>query len=67
MSATLPTLFAHAGDYQRTLSLTDNGVVAEETANDPTLITVIRAHAHEVSGFVTDGMSAMMRQMMGPH
>ncbi|MGZ5396338.1 MAG: hypothetical protein ACXWEI_12980, partial [Mycobacterium sp.] len=45
MSATLPTLFRNAGGYRRQLTLTPTGVIAEETADDPNLIQVIRAHA----------------------
>jgi hypothetical protein len=66
MSSTLPTLFARAADYRRTVSFTPTGVIAEETAGDPALTAVIRAHAREVSGFVTEGMPAMMGQMMNP-
>ena len=65
MSATLPTLFGHATDYRRQLTLTPKGVVAVETADDPELARAIRAHAQEVTGFVSDGMPAMMRGMMG--
>ncbi|WP_338182265.1 hypothetical protein [Candidatus Dormiibacter inghamiae] len=36
-----------------------------ETSSDPTLTTAIRQHSQEVSGFVRDGMPAMMRGMMG--
>ena len=42
------------------------GVIAEETSDDPNLTEVIRAHAREVTGFVTEGMPAMMDGMMGP-
>ena len=66
MSSTLPTLFRNAGGYRRQLTLTPTGVIAEETADDPNLIEVIRAHAREVTGFVRDGMPAMMQDMMGP-
>ncbi|WP_055405647.1 MULTISPECIES: hypothetical protein [unclassified Mycobacterium] len=66
MSQTLPTLFRRAGGYRRQLTLTPNGVIAEETADDPALTDVIRSHAREVTGFVRDGMPAMMQQMMGP-
>jgi hypothetical protein len=38
---------------------------AVETAGDPDLTLAIRAHAREVSGFVDDGMPAMMKGMMG--
>lgn len=65
MSATLPTLFGRATNYRRELTLTAKGVVAVETAEDPELTHAIRAHAQEVTGFVTDGMPAMMRGMMG--
>ncbi|WP_372517596.1 hypothetical protein [Mycobacterium florentinum] len=48
------------------MTFTANGVVAEETADDPVLTQAIRAHALEISGFVRDGMPPMMRGMMGP-
>jgi hypothetical protein len=35
MSSSLPTLFRRARDYQRQITFTDKGVVAEETATDP--------------------------------
>lgn len=65
MSSSLPTLFRHAPDYHRQIAFTANGVVAEETSIDPQLTDAIRAHAREVTGFVIDGMPAMMRDMMG--
>lgn len=40
------------------------GVVVTETSNDPRLTQAIRDHAREVTGFVRDGMPAMMRGMM---
>jgi hypothetical protein len=65
MSQSLPTLFRNAGGYRRQLTLTPTGVIAEETSDDPTLTDAIRSHAREVSGFVRDGMPAMMQGMMG--
>jgi hypothetical protein len=65
MSGSLPTLFRHANGYRRQLTFTPTGVIAEETADDPALTQAIRAHAQEVTGFVRDGMPAMMRGMMG--
>jgi hypothetical protein len=65
MSQSLPTLFRRASDYHRQLTLTAKGVVAVETSGDPDLTQAIRAHAREVTGFVNDGMPAMMRGMMG--
>jgi len=66
MSQSLPTLFRRASDYHRQIALTPTGVVAVETAEDPNLTQVIRVHAREVTGFVTEGMPAMMQGMMGP-
>ena len=65
MSQSLPTLFRRAFDYQRQITLTPKGVVAVETSGDPNLTQAIRAHAREVTGFVTEGMPAMMQGMMG--
>ncbi len=64
MSQSLPTLFRQANGYRRQLTLTPTGVIAEETADDPALTGAIRAHAREVTGFVQEGMPAMMQQMM---
>ena len=65
MSDSLPTLFRNADGYRRRLATTRKGVAVTETSNDPRLTEAIRAHAHEVTGFVRDGMPAMMRGMMG--
>ena len=65
MSGSLPTLFRNADGYRRRLAATPRGVVVTETSNDPELTEAIRAHAREVTGFVRDGMPAMMRGMMG--
>ena len=51
--------------YRRQLTFTPTGVIAEETADDPALTEAIRAHAREVTGFVQQGMPAMMQHMMG--
>lgn len=65
MSPTLPTLFRNASGYRREFALTAKGVAVSETSTDPVLVSAIRAHANEVSGFVRDGMPAMMSGMMG--
>jgi len=65
MSQSLPTLFHNPGAYQRQLSLTAKGVQVTETSSDPEVTRAIREHAQEVSGFVRDGMPAMMQGMMG--
>ena len=65
MSSSLPTLFRNSAGYRRELTLTAKGVVVTETSSDPQLTNAIRTHSQEVSGFVRDGMSAMMQGMMG--
>ena len=65
MSNSLPTLFRNASAYHRELVLTEKGVSVTETSTDPALTEAIRKHAQEVSGFVRDGMPAMMDGMMG--
>ena len=51
-------------NHRRQLTLTPTGVIAEETADDPAITQAIRDNAIEVTGFVRDGMPAMMQQMM---
>jgi hypothetical protein len=65
MSQSLPTLFRRAADYHRQITFTPKGLIAVETAADPDLTQAVRAHAREVTGFVNDGMPAMMAGMMG--
>lgn len=65
MSDTLPTLFRRANGYRRRLATRPEGVAVTETSTDPRLTRAIRAHAREVTGFVRDGMQAMMNGMMG--
>jgi hypothetical protein len=64
MSSSLPTLFRRANGFRRQLTFTPTGVIAEETADDPVLTDAIREHAREVTGFVEQGMPAMMQGMM---
>jgi hypothetical protein len=66
MSQSLPVLFRRADGYHRQLTYTPKGVIAEETASDPDITRAIREHAGEVTGFVREGMPAMMNQMMRP-
>jgi|SRR5438552_6906024 len=65
MSSSLPTLFRSSTSYRRELTITAKGVVVTETSTDPRITSAIRDHAQEVSGFVRDGMPAMMQGMMG--
>jgi hypothetical protein len=46
------------------LEATPTGIAVTETANDPAMVAIIREHAREISGFVRDGMPAMIRGMM---
>lgn len=64
MSDSLPTMFRNASKYKRTMSLTPKGVSVTETSDDAVVLDAIRRHAAEVSGFVRQGMPAMMRRMM---
>jgi hypothetical protein len=64
MSRTVPALFRNIGRYRRTLETTPKGVAVTETASDADMIELIKAHAREITGFVDDGMPAMMRDMM---
>lgn len=64
MSNSLPTMFRNAGKYRRALTVTPKGVAVTEASDDPVVLAAIRRHAEEVSGFVNEGMPAMMRGMM---
>ena len=64
MSRSVPAMFAHSTAYRRKLEATPKGIAVTETSDDPTMVAVIRAHAREISGFVREGMPAMMRGMM---
>jgi hypothetical protein len=65
MSSSLPALFRDSRLYRRSLTNTAKGVVVVETSDDPRISAAIRSHAAEVTGFVDDGMPAMMADMMG--
>lgn len=65
MSRTVPVLFRNIDRYHRQLEVTAKGVAVTETASDANMIELIKAHAQEISGFVAEGMPAMMRGM-GP-
>ncbi|WGR99788.1 hypothetical protein MTX26_02640 [Bradyrhizobium sp. ISRA443] len=64
MSRTVPVLFQNTGRYRRQLEVTPKGVAITETASDPDMVELIKAHAREITGFVDEGMPAMMRNMM---
>ena len=63
ISRTLPTMFRNASRYRRHMTATPKGVAIEETSKDPKMVAVLREHAREVTGFVNEGMSAMMGGM----
>jgi hypothetical protein len=64
MSRTVPVLFQNIGRYHRQLEVTPKGVAITETASDADMVELIKAHAREITGFVDEGMPAMMRDMM---
>jgi hypothetical protein len=64
MSDSLPTMFRNASRYRRRLEFTRKGVAVVETSSDPIVLAAISRHANEISGFVREGMPAMMRGMM---
>jgi hypothetical protein len=64
MSRTVPILFKDTGRYSRQLEMTTKGVMVTETAADADMVKLIQAHAREITGFVIEGMPAMMRGMM---
>jgi hypothetical protein len=65
MSGSLPVLFRNSRRYRRSLTNTARGVAVAETSGDPRITAAIRSHAAEVTGFVDDGMPAMMAAMTG--
>jgi hypothetical protein len=64
MSRSVTAMFAQSARYRRKLEATPTGIAVTETADDPAMVAVIREHAREISGFVREGMPAMMRGMM---
>lgn len=64
MSRTVPILFRNIGRYRRQLQPTAKGITVIETSDHADMVKVIKAHAQEISGFVDEGMPAMMRGMM---
>ena len=64
MSSSLPTLFRNCRLYRRSLSNTARGVGVVETSADSGITAAIRSHAAEVTGFVDEGMPAIMAAAM---
>jgi hypothetical protein len=64
ISGSRPTLCRKPSRYQRHFALTEAGVAVTETSTDTRLARAIREHALEVTGFVRDGMPALMRGTM---
>jgi len=64
LSRSVPAMFANSARYHRKLTMLPKGIAVTETSNDPSMVKVIREHAREITGFVEDGMPAMMRNMM---
>lgn len=64
MSSTIPTIFEHADRIHTEIEETETGVLFIQTTDDPELVSVLQAHAAEVSELADEGMAAMMRSMM---
>ncbi|MGH7706872.1 MAG: hypothetical protein ACREM6_02910 [Vulcanimicrobiaceae bacterium] len=64
MSRSVPAMFENSTRYHRRLTMLANGVAVSETSDDPEMVDIIRAHAREITGFVQEGMPAMMQGMM---
>ena len=64
MSSTLPEMTRNSDLYDRQLEITPQGIIVTETSDDPELVTIIREHADEVTGFVQQGRSGMMNHRM---
>lgn len=65
MSRSVPAMFANAKSYRRKLMLLPKGIAVVETSDDADMVKVIREHAREITGFVNEGMPAMMHDTMG--
>ena len=65
LSSSLPALFRNSRRYRRSLTYTAKGVAVVETSDDPRITAAIRSRAAEVTGFVDDGMPAMMAGTTG--
>jgi hypothetical protein len=52
-------IFEHAAKIRLDVFDTPNGVRIVETSTDPAVVRIIHAHAHAVSGFVTEGGANM--------
>ena len=64
MSRTLPTMFRNGDRYQRQNKDTSQGIAVTKTSEDSELVSVLREHSREVSGFVERGMPCMGGGMM---
>jgi hypothetical protein len=63
LQAHVSSMYTHLDQGAEVMCM--SGKPAEETADDPALTQAVRGHALEVTGFVRDGMPAMMRVMLG--
>jgi hypothetical protein len=64
MSPSVPVMFENSTLYQRNLTALPDGIDVTKTSTDPAMIKIIQSHAREITGFVREGVPAMMRGMM---
>lgn len=63
-SPTLDIFFARGEGIQTDITVTDEGIVVEQTSDDPDLVTALQVHAAEVSAMADRGMQAVHEMMM---
>jgi predicted nuclease with RNAse H fold len=63
-SPTLRRLLQRGASITRLVEHTAKGVVVTETSNDSVTVSLLQAHAAEVTELVTRGMAAMHENMM---
>jgi hypothetical protein len=61
-SPVLHALLRNGAQIVRTVELTPKGVLVTETSADPTVVSLLQAHAAEVSELVAKGMAALHKR-----
>nr|MDA3858198.1 hypothetical protein [Roseovarius sp.] len=60
---TLGRFFELADDMYTFIEMTDDGIVVEQTSNNPELVIVLQTHAAEVTELSDHGIQAVRDQM----
>ncbi|PWI58566.1 hypothetical protein [Sulfoacidibacillus thermotolerans] len=59
-------IFANRDKVHMEVTLLPNGVLVEETSDDPNVVLLIQAHGEMINGFVKEGFAAAERQGVLP-